>query len=1008
MKYIKIRMVLLSLLFLVSWTNKAQTNSTINVSGEVTSSNGDLLQNVVISDDKGNIITTTDELGRFNINSNSETKIVFIKKDYDTKTITLKSNKENVDIVLNMSKENDKVNVAFRKVNKDELMGGVSYVEVDDLLEKNYYVNSLDNLETLANGFHGNIWGNNSYLILVDGLPRDANSVVATEIDQVTVLKGVSAVALYGSRAAKGVVLITTKRGTSGAQKIKFRSNAGVSLTKAYPKYVGASEYMSLYNEARTNDGIDNLYLIEDIYNHSTGINKYRYPDLDFYSSDYIAKMYNTYDATTEISGGDENLTYYTNIGYWREGNLIDFGNASDIYTDRINIRGNIDIKINDFIKSYVDASMSFRNRSGVNTNYWSAAETVRPNRFTPLIPIDFVDPNHQESQGFINTSENIIDGKYLLGGSRLDATNAFADVYAGGSNKAKNRQFQFNTGIEMDLKGILKGLSFKSDFGIDYTTAYTTAFNNSYATYEPKWSNYNGKDIIESISKEGEDASTRNQNIYGNSFRQTISLSSQLNYKLQLQNKHNINVMLLATGYQQSISAEYQKINNINAGVHISYDYMKKYYLEFNEAISYSNKLPENNRIGYSPTGTLSWRISSEEFMKSMKSINDLRISVSGGVINTDLDINEYYLYEGSYEPGDVYFTWKDGSSNYNTKVARGANPYLTYPKRHEFSLGLNTSLFNNKISFNGNVYKSTMKGMITQISNNFPVYFQTGWPSSSFIPFENYNEQERIGYDFNLNLNQNIGNVDLSLGFVGSYYESKQTKAVETLLEPYQSRINKPLDGVWGLKSDGLFMNEEDILNSPSQSVFGETKPGDIKYIDQNGDNIIDNKDDVYLGRGGWYGAPLTLGVNLTAKWNNFTLFVIGTGRFGATAMKNNSYFWVYGDRKYSEVVRDRWSEATKETATYPRLTTFSSDNNFRNSDFWTYKADRFDLSRVQISYDFPKKVVNKTFLNNLGVYVSGSNLLTISANRDIMEINVGSQPQTRFFNLGVKAGF
>src|SRR5690606_15476117 len=164
----------------------------------------------------------------------------------------------------------------------------------------------------------------------------------------------------------------------------------------------------------------------------------------------------------------------------------------------------------------------------------------------------------------------------------------------------------------------------------------------------------------------------------------------------------------------------------------------------------------------------------------------------------------------------------------------------------------------------------------------------------------------------------------------------------------------------------------------------------------------------DRIYLGRGGWYGAPLTLGAHLTAKWRNFTFFALGVSRMGAKGMKSSDYFWVNGDDKYSEVVRGRWTEATQSTATFPRLTTESGENNFRNSDFWIYSTDRFDLARVQISYTFPQHVIGSGFVRDLGVYVSGSNLLTIAPNKDLLQMNIGSHPQMRSFNLGVKAQF
>ena len=154
--------------------------------------------------------------------------------------------------------------------------------------------------------------------------------------------------------------------------------------------------------------------------------------------------------------------------------------------------------------------------------------------------------------------------------------------------------------------------------------------------------------------------------------------------------------------------------------------------------------------------------------------------------------------------------------------------------------------------------------------------------------------------------------------------------------------------MDAIFGLVSSGLFMDQNEINNSPKQ-LFSATRPGDIKYIDQNGDNLVDSRDEVEIGR---FVAPLVYGINLNVGYKGFNLFVLGTGNNGGNALKNNNYFWVSGDLKYSDQVLNRWTESTKATATYPRLTSQQSANNFRNSDFWLYKTDRFNLSKVQLS--------------------------------------------------------
>lgn len=182
----------------------------------------------------------------------------------------------------------------------------------------------------------------------------------------------------------------------------------------------------------------------------------------------------------------------------------------------------------------------------------------------------------------------------------------------------------------------------------------------------------------------------------------------------------------------------------------------------------------------------------------------------------------------------------------------------------------------------------------------------------------------------------------------------------------------------------------------------------PADLKYADINNDGAIDENDMVYLGRGGWYGAPFAMGVNITAKYKGFTLFIHGTGGFGGHALKSGSYYQVAGETKYSAEVRGRWTKETAATATYPRLTTGNGANNFVASDFWMYSTDRFDLAKVQLTYDFPKSLIHGPIVNGLSIYVSGSDLLTISKNRKIMETTVGGAPQSRFYNIGAKVTF
>jgi len=290
-------------------------------------------------------------------------------------------------------------------------------------------------------------------------------------------------------------------------------------------------------------------------------------------------------------------------------------------------------------------------------------------------------------------------------------------------------------------------------------------------------------------------------------------------------------------------------------------------------------------------------------------------------------------------------------------------------------------------------------------------PSYF-TSWhigEQTGFVHNLNYNVDSRTGFDLAVNYKKNFGEFGFQAGLNLTHYTTNASKRDDTnYADAYQHRQGKPIDTVWGYECLGFFQDQADIDNSPTQTLSGNVKPGDLKYKDQNGDGVIDTKDQVDLGKGGWYGSPTTLGVNLTFKYKNFTLFVLGVGGFGGHAMKSNSYWWIDQEDKYSAAVRGRWTPETAATASYPRLTTQSGANNNTNSDFWIYSTSRFDLAKVQLTYDFPKSIFGDCFVKGLSIYASGNSLLTLAKERKLLEMNVGSAPQTRFYNLGVKVQF
>ena len=925
----------------------------------------------------------------------------------------------NAQTAENESDGDTQVQVAYRTVAEGDLIGSVAVLDYEELTDKNYNTYSLDNMQAYVSGFNGNsLWGmdgdnNQGYLVLIDGVPRAANNILPTEISTITFLKSAQAVVLYGSRAAKGAILITTKRGTNDGLSVSVRANTGVHVAKAYPEYLGAAEYMTYYNEALANDGKPALYTQDEIYYHSAGLNPYRYPDINYYSSEYINKAYNRSDVTAEISGGGGRAHFYSNISYYNQGDFLKVGEAANNNTSRFNVRGNVDVKLNDFIKAYINANTTFYDSKSGKGNYWEAAATMRPNfpqHAAPLIPVDLIDPNATAAWDLVNASGNIITmngQRYFLAGTQQNKTHVFGDMYAAGRSKWTSRQFQFDAGVEIDLGRVLKGLTFKTVYAVDYATSYSTSYDNEYAIYTPTWSMYNGKEYITDLKQEGLDKKSGNQNINGSDADMTMLWTGQFNYDRTFAAKHNVSAMLVAGAFRQTLAGEYHRVANANLGILASYNYDHRYYFDFSGAAVHSAKLAPGHRGAFSPSVTLGWKIGNEAWMDG-SDFDDLTVSVSGSILNQDIDIAGYYLYAPTWATDRWGYGWADGEDSQYAVSTRGANDLLDYIKRKEFSVNVNGALFDRTLTFDASYFIQSMEGYLIDNTTTWPSHMATSYPDQSFIPWMNYNNNGRTGLDLSINYNKTFGDFALSFGLNTTIYETLATRRDEVYTD-HRQREGKPLDGIWGYQSAGLFQSQEEIDGWYEQNLGSTVRPGDIKYVDQNGDGVINADDQIYLGRGGWYGNPLTFGANLTLKYKSFTLFALATAGTGAYGMKNSTYYWIDAEDKYSAIVRDRWTPETAATATYPRLTVSEGANNLVNSDFWMYKNNRFDLAKVQLTYDMSQSILrNNKVVKGFSAYVSGSNLLTISPERKHMEMAVGEAPQTRFYNLGVKLTF
>ncbi len=979
----------------------------------------------VINDDHGNHIagakiysgrsyTKSDASGQFRIEVEQGSRLVVDAPGYISKTVMVDEITENTPIILESDPlvygDRDLVKVAFDEKKKGEIVGFVSDVNIGE-------INAHDNIiwanDILAGRTLG-LLGNNSIrgigigintaditgsglssgnaLFIVDGLPRDIQSLRSSEIESISVLKDVNSSILYGSAAVNGVILITTKRGEAYKSQTNFTARYGISQPRALPKYLNSAEYMTYFNVARQNDGLSEQFSEETIENYRSG-NPYRYSDIDYYSEEYIKPSTSYIDVVGQLSGGNSDAKYYANFGLNSNGSLLNYGTGKTARNNIFNVRGNVDLKVNDWIKTAVDGTAIFGNDNGQRGNFWSDAASIRPYEYTPLIPIDLVIPDHS----LVTGRKNDVDGQYLIGGNSNHIRTPEGDGYAGGEFQQISRKFSFNNRIDFDLDRITQGLSFHTNISFDFFTRYNQTIANEYSVYEPIWSD-SIPNLITDLRQHGKDARPGVQSVGSSYFQRRVGFYGMAKYNRTFSEDHRFTGTLLGFGSTFKQQGDFQGVKQAHLGFQAGYAFKRTYLFDFSGAYVNSVKLPEGNRGGFAPSFGVAWILSNEEFLSSAARIDFLKLRLSTGVLKSDIPIGGFFYYDNRYG-GSGSYNWFEGSrSRGGVRSNWSSNFNLGYAKRNEINFGVEGLFFDQAISLRANIFHEIYNGLVTRPNTTYPGFY------TDFIPYENFDTDKYQGAELGIGLNKSFGEWNIYVGADLLYVTSERTKVDEVYNNDYQYRQGYPRDATFGLVAIGLFQDESDIENSPIQS-FGTVRPGDIKYKDQNGDGIIDNNDEVYLRR--WQ-APLSAGVRLKVSFKDLTLFVLGEGRSGADNFFEGNYYWVDGNDKYSEVVLGSWTPETKGSATYPRLSSQSNSNNFRRSSYWLYSNDFFQFRKIQLTYQFPDPVLQSLGMKGISIFLAADNVAQIAKNREARDLNIGGQPRYRTFTLGIQTNF
>ncbi|WP_372772728.1 SusC/RagA family TonB-linked outer membrane protein [Mangrovibacterium sp.] len=985
----------------------AQTKGT-NVTATIVDEQGVPLSGVDIFAPKG-VQATTNADGNFEITVEGNKAIVVEKKGYDSQYLSIADLAGNITLKKSifLASERDKVKMGINTQYRRDMVGAVSSITPNDNMTYDHTQRVKDYIDGLLLGVKGsnNIRGLGTALFVIDGvIGRNPDILNTEEIDQITVLKDASAVALYGNQAKNGVIVINTKRGAVNNRQANVSIRYGMNEPISLPKYLGSTQYMQLYNEARNNDGLDNYYDSALIEEFATSTNKYRYPNTDFYSSEYLRSFTNSADIITEFSGGDEKTQYYVNMGWNYDQSLVKTNPDANAGTNRFNVRGNIDFKVNDFIRSSIDAVAIVSSSKSSLSNLLDEGTTFKPNLYAPLFPVSMIDTTGNPELA----AQVAAAGQYggmLLGGSQQFKEDApVADVIAGGYRNSIFRSTQFNNSIDFDLDMITKGLSAKTYLSFDFYDAYNLTLNNKYSVYEPTWDG----DRIVGLTPYGDvDEKDLTENVSTNSLVSRFGFYGLLNYQTTIKENHSLNTTLLGYVNSQSEEGVIQADRNAHVGLQVAYDYKKKLFAEINAAYINSIKLPEGNRGGLSPTLGVAYILSQEQFIKDIDFIDFLKVKATGGIIKSDLGISGYYLYNEDYSNGSTV-TWADGqSSNRAKNLRQGANRNLGFEERIDLNLGFESYLFKSLwVEFN--YFKTDMDKQLTSLTNVYPSYY------TDFRPLNNYDKDSYSGFELGIDYKKTSNDFTVNIGANILYAKAEVAKRDEINAYDYQNTVGKPTSAIFGLVDDGFYSENDFTVDGEGNLTlqedmavpsYGTVQPGDIKYLDQNGDNVIDNTDKKHIGQ---TSSPWSYGVNFKLKYKGFSLFVLGSGQFGSEGNLSDDYYWVDGNDKYSETVLGRWTPETASTATFPRLSSQTNQNNFQRSTFWMYDNSYFSVRRAQLTYEFSKNVCKKIGMNKLSVSLAGSNLLQLAKNSDIRQLNIGGNPQFRSYTLGLRTSF
>lgn len=1003
----------------------AQAQESIVVTGVVTDKNKEPLVgvNITVGDMVG-LGTITDINGKYKIKMEPYHRLIFSYIGFDKVEVLVKEQR-----VINVAMQESEASVIDEVVitgtgaqKKLTVTGAVTNVNVADL--------KVNPTGSISNALAGNVAGvlamqtsgqpgqnssefwirgistfgaSNAALVLVDGFERNLDEINIEDIETFVVLKDASTTAIYGSRGANGVILITTKHGKAGKINIDAKVETTYNTRTITPDFVNGYNYASMINEARITRAQEPLYQPYELEILRLGLDPDLYPNVNW--KDVLMKDgAMTYRGTVNMNGGGATARYFVSASYIEEQGMYktDENLRKDYDTNanakRWNYRLNTDIDItkSTLLKVGVSGSLKKVNEPGLGGDIWHSIMGQ-----TPIsIPLVY-------SNGYIPA--------YGTG----NQTNPWVLATQTGYNEVWENKIQTNVTLEQKLDFITKGLSFVGRFGYD-----TNNKNNiKHEKWPEQWKaqrfrDENGELVFERISTEQKMRISSGASGERLEFFEAI-LQYDRGFKehhlggtLKYNQDSKIMTVNIGDDIKKSIPRRHQGL----AG-RVSYNWNYRYFADFNFGYSGSENFATGHQFGFFPAFSVAWNIAEEPIIKkSLKWMNMFKLRYSYGKVGNDNfgdNVRFPYMYTigsgGGYQWADYNYDKNFGGKIYTDLASNN----VTWEIATKHDIGVDLSLFNDKFTATIDYFHEQRDGIYMTRDHLSSISGLNGKR-----PKANVGSVLSEGFDGNFAYKQKVGDVNLTIRGNMTYSKNEILERDEAYnVYEYQMDEGHRVDQAKGLIALGLFKDYDDIRNSPRQD-FGSVQPGDIKYKDVNGDGVINDGDRVAIGA--TTKPNLIYGMGISAQWKGLDVNLHFQGAGKSTFFIDGPSVYAFSSGTWgnilSDLVENRWIDSSisnnpateNPNASYPRLSYGGSGNNFRQSTYWLRNGSYLRLKTLEIGYSLPKSMVNKIHFNSMRLFFIGTNLLTFSSFKlwdpELGSSNGEKYPLAKMFTLGL----